>query len=246
MSHDDYIKLPRLHVHQELHENAKISLSSAQAHYLKNVLRRNEGDRLLLFNGRDGEWLAALTALGKKEAVAVPEKCLRPQPAPQGETHLIFTPIKKARLDFLIEKAVELGATHLHPLITARTEVRHINEERVQAQMIEAAEQCERLAVPRLSRPVSLAALPGSWDRAIPVYACIERRDAPQLKDCDIPDKAAFLIGPEGGFSPEEIAMIEKMPFSKPVSLGETVYRAETAALICLIAGRQHSKIYEK
>lgn len=200
-------------------------------------MRRQQGDALRLFNGRDGEWLTTLTAVDKKRAEATPSQCLRPQPPRSREIHLLFAPIKKARMDFLIEKAAELGATHLHPVITSHTEVRQLNEERLRAQLAEAAEQCERLDVPALAPAQKLAALPANWDAAIPVYACIERDETlPLLQSRSLPDKAAFLIGPEGGFAPDEIEMLAKMPFIRPVSLGPVIYRAETTALICLIA----------
>lgn len=239
MSANEYIKLPRLYVDQDLSADTPVSFTADQAHYLKNVMRRQPGDRLRLFNGRSGEWLAALTTADKKQATARLEKQLLPQP-PQGrETHLLFAPIKKARMDFLIEKAVELGATHLHPVITQYTEVRQVNEERLRAQIVEAAEQCERLSVPALAPAKKLATLVSGWDKAIPVHACIERaEDAPLLQDCALGERAAFLIGPEGGFAPEEIEMLRRIPAVRPVSLGSSIYRAETAALICLAAVR--------
>jgi len=197
-------------------------------------MRRKPGDQLRLFNGRDGEWLATLETLDKKAAIAVPVRLLRPQPQQNRQVHLLFAPLKKARMDILIEKATELGVTHLHPVLTRNTEVRQINEDRLRAQIIEAAEQCERLDIPALVPIKDLTALAG-WDKTIPLYACIERREGlPLLHVCKFGDTMAFLIGPEGGFSEDEAEKLAALPFISAVSLGDTVYRAETAALVCL------------
>jgi 16S rRNA (uracil1498-N3)-methyltransferase len=234
MAKDDFIKLPRLYVDHELRGGAAIELSDAQAHYLRNVLRRGAGDEVRLFNSGDGEWLAELD-ISKKSAIARLHRQLKKQPDERKETHLLFAPIKKDAMDFLIEKAVELGVTHLHPVLTQNTEVRRVNEERLRAQIIEAAEQCERLTIPALGAVASFSDISSRWNSEIKLYACIERREADPL-DGPFSEKSAFLIGPEGGFTEEEIEKLGKLSFVVPVSLGESILRAETAALFCLSA----------
>ncbi len=234
MAKDDFIKLPRLYVDHELSDGATIELSTQQAHYLRNVLRRATGDEVRLFNGRDGEWLGVLD-ISKKSATARPCKRLKSQPEEKTETHLLFAPIKKGAMDFLIEKAVELGVTHLHPVLTQNTEVRQVNEERLRAQIVEAVEQCERLTIPTLAAVTSLSDIGSHWNPAIKLYACIERRESSPLGG-PFSEKSAFLIGPEGGFTKEEKEKLGKLSFVIPVTLGESILRAETAALFCLSA----------
>ncbi len=235
MSKEDYIKLPRLYVDQELKENTIVSFNSDQAHYLKNVMRRKNGDCLRLFNGRDGEWVVLLTTLEKKRAEGVPDKQLYAQPEKTNEVHLIFTPIKKARMDFLIEKAVELGVTHLHPILTQNTETRKINTSRVRQQIIEAAEQCERLAIPVFYDLENLENTLNAPDIKT-LYACIERSKAPKISKVTIEKNTAVLIGPEGGFTKEEKEMLGRHNKILPVSLGDYILRSETAALYALSA----------
>lgn len=221
-------KLPRLYVANALESGADILLDAAQGHYLRSVMRLGAGAQIRLFNGRDGEFLAELQEIGKRGAGARIGECIRPQTPLSRRIHLIFAPIKKARLDILTEKAVELGATDLHPVISARTENRKFNPEKLEAQIVEALEQCERLHKPILHAGVALPALLKNW-KGPDILACIERADAAPLakQKGDI----ALLIGPEGGFTPDEIAAISASPACTPVSLGEAVLRAETAAL---------------
>ncbi len=226
-------KYPRLFVEQELGAGKDVILSSTHAHYLKNVLRQSEGMKLRLFNGKNGEWLADIRALGKKEGMAAPVEQLRPQPPAPHKKALYFCPIKKHRMDFLIEKAVELGATDLHPIVSDRTEIRKINKERLQAQIIEAAEQCERLTLPKL---YPLTPLSEVIQKREPLYACLERlaADTPPLNRMELSPDRAFLIGPVGGFTPEETEMLSNATHITPVSLGDHILRAETAAIMCL------------
>jgi 16S rRNA (uracil1498-N3)-methyltransferase len=234
MAKEDFIKLPRLYVDHELSDGGEIELSPPQTHYLRNVLRRGTADDVRVFNGRDGEWLAALD-FGKKSVTARLRDHLKLQPPEKTETHLLFAPIKKDAMDFLIEKAVELGVTHLHPVLTQNTEVRRVNEDRVRTQIIEAAEQCERLTIPTLAAITSLSDIGSRWNSEINLYACIERRAANPLTG-PFSKKTAFLIGPEGGFTEEEKEKLGKLKFVVPVNLGESILRAETAALLCLSA----------
>lgn len=227
-------KTPRLYVEAALKKGEITPLSPALAHYLRNVLRQGEGDTLRLFNGRDGEWRATLTAIDKKSARAVPQEQIAGQPDNAPRIHLLFAPIKKTRLEWLIEKAVELGATDLHPVLTQNTEMRHLNTERLVAQIIGAAEQCERLDVPALHPLRSLDEALQDWDKTIPLYAALERADMPLLSDMNTPAPCAVLIGPEGGFTAEEKDRLLANPAIQPVSLGPRILRAETAALYVL------------
>lgn len=236
MNEDKVIKLPRLYVDQELQPGTKVSFAPEQAHYLRNVLRRTPGDMVRIFNGRQGEWIVSLTELGKKSAEGALEQQWRPQPEQQPAIHLYFAPIKKARQDWLVEKAVELGATHLHPVITQNTEVRRVNEERMRQQILEAAEQCERMDVPVLEDMVSLADVLKNLDD-LTLLACLERDKAARLLGAaisEVPGAIGFLIGPEGGFTQEENVLISAASGVIPVSLGETVLRCETASTMTL------------
>lgn len=239
----EFIKLPRLYVEASLAASQVVPLSADQGHYLRNVLRRVVGDSVRLFNGRDGEWLADISVLDKKLCVVTPSQCLKPQPELKRRVALYFAPIKKARLDWLIEKAVELGATDLHPVLTQFTELRVLNEDRLHAQIIEASEQCERLDLPRLHSMIKLQEI------SAPVLACLEREgNCPSLQEILPPSQGgrtkeggieniptlSVLIGPEGGFSADESAWLKKSPFVTCVSLGDTILRAETASIYAL------------
>ncbi|MGH1374829.1 MAG: RsmE family RNA methyltransferase [Alphaproteobacteria bacterium] len=231
---DHIYKYPRLYLNAPFAKNAKISLREEHIHYLRNVLRKGNGDELRLFNGVDGEWLGALDDLGKKKGSVVLGECFKEQPTSGAELHLFFSPIKKQRMDFLIEKAVELGVSGLHPVLMNRTESRKVNENRIHMQIIEAAEQCERMDVPVLY-PMQLLSdiLVSEYD--YPIYACVERNEASCVMAQNSYNKGAgFIIGPEGGFDPQECMMIEQSKYVRSLYLGDTILRAETAALTCL------------
>ena len=224
---------PRIFVPDALNNGKTINLSAAHAHYFKNVLRRQDGNYIRIFNAKDGEWVATLQNLTKKSGEAALQSQSRPQPNNTYKTALYFAPIKKSRMDILIEKAVELGVTDLIPVITARTENRKFKAERIQSQILEAAEQCERLSIPKLHKTIPIKALP--TDNTI--HACIERNETREQSPhiSTIKDKnLAFFIGPEGGFSDDEINTTLKKPNIMPISLGERIYRAETASILCL------------
>lgn len=236
MNKDDAFKLPRLYVEADLSLGADIPLSAEQAHYFKTVLRRQDGDKIRIFNGRDGEWLCALDRLGKKSGYAVAREQLKAQPDPGQGVHLYFAPIKKSRMDWLVEKAVELGATDLHPVITQNTEIRDIRTERVAQQIAEAAEQCERLDQPRLHDPIKLHDIPGTLAPDTLFLAAIERGPTTPIHQAiNTKHKIAVLIGPEGGFTTAEIEWITDQA-TTPVSLGPRILRCETAVCVALTA----------
>ncbi len=207
-----------------------IILPEEQSHYLKNVLRREVGDYIRLFNQEDGEWVGSITALQKKHIIIHIDKQSRLPQILSHEIHLIFSPLKKDRMDMLIEKSVELGVTHLHPVLFARSIVREIKSERVKAQIIEAAEQCERLSIPHLAPLKEFKKGLNEWNTDIPLFAAIERTDVIKLSDVTPKsDKMALCIGPEGGITPEEIEILGTKKYVTPVSLGDNILRAETA-----------------
>lgn len=228
----DITKSPRVYVPQDLTEGLGLMLEESIHHYLKNVMRVPEGGVARIFNGRDGEFIARIEQSGKKSTHVTIENKLRAQKIPQHKTHLLFAPIKKERMDWLVEKAVELGATDLHIVLTQNTDIRKVNEERMKAQIIEAAEQCERLDIPALQAPLDLWKALGAWNKDITIMAAIERMDSEPL--CKLDGDRAILIGPSGGFDEEEKTRLSGMPFIKPVSLGENILRSETAAIAAL------------
>ena len=233
-AHDYDFRLPRLFVEDALQQNIILPLTQEQTHYLKTVMRRPDGAKLRVFNGRDGEWGGVLAYEGKKTATLTLETQLRTQTPRTPLLHLIFAPIKKDRMDFMIEKAVELGACALHPVLTQYTSIRDINPERVTRQIGEAAEQSERLDLPELGKLSSLKDFARAWNTAIPVFAAFERFDAPLIGQSDLPTEAGLLIGPEGGWSDEERDFLLTLPFIRPVSLGTQILRSETAAIFGL------------
>ncbi len=222
---------PRIYQDLPLENQGEITLTSEASHYLKNVLRKKEGDEVRIFNGREGEYLATLSTIGKKTATAILGECIAQQPTHIEHIHLLFAPIKKARMDILIEKAVELGVTDFHPVITDRTEYRKLNKTRITAQIIEAAEQCERLNIPTLHPIQTLDQKLRSWGS--PLLWAAERYDAPHLSTIT-GNNYAFLIGPAGGFTPQECEKLKRHDQVTPISLGRAVYRSETAAMLCL------------
>ena len=214
-------------------------MTPEQAHYLRNVLRSQVGDYVRVFNGREGEWLCSILELGKKTGIFEIREQIREQVDPEFSAHLIFAPIKKQRMDVLIEKAVELGVTHLHPVLTNRTENRRFNVGRTQAHIIEAAEQCERMDVPVLSDALGFHEFVLSWQGKT-ILACVEREGAPHLSTLLAKEDTVFLIGPEGGFDDDEMHTIRHADCMQAVSLGEEILRAETAGIFCLSALKLH------
>ena len=230
----------RLFVADPLTAGTGLALAVAQAHYLRNVLRLKAGDAVSLFNGRDGEWRAVITALGRSDCAVAVESCTRPQ-APEPDIWLLFAPVKRGPLDFLVQKAVELGAASLRPVMTRYTDVNRVNIDRLRLNAVEAAEQCGRLTVPTIAPPQPLAEALAAWPAGRRLLACAESGPAPPIaavlaaaRSRTAPAGWALLAGPEGGFAPEELDALGKLPFVTRVGLGPRILRAETAALAAL------------
>lgn len=220
--------LPRLYVEQTLSEGLTLALDGPQANYLGAVMRLRTGDQVKLFDDRTGEWLAEIVDAGKKRVrLAVCVRLREREVVP--DLWLLFAPIKRGRIDWLFEKATELGVARLDPVITRRTIVDRLNLERLRAHAIEAAEQCERTALPELGEPRKLEALLADWPSERSLLFADEQGGQPIATASGAP--AAILIGPEGGFTDEERAAIRAVPQAHPVSLGPRILRADTAAL---------------
>jgi 16S rRNA (uracil1498-N3)-methyltransferase len=242
---------PRLYVEDDLSSGAPITLGTKQAHYLRNVLRLKSDDIVLLFNGRDGEWQAALSAAGKAAKLTVQEQ-VRPQ-TPSADLHLVFAPLKHERLDYMVQKAVEMGVSRLQPVVTQHTQVSRVNSERMQANAIEAAEQCGILTIPAISAPMSFARMLAARvpdrllvfcdenaDLSNPVSGLTAARVSPPVLPL-MPastntgaEPMAVLIGPEGGFAENERAALLKQPNTVRLSLGPRILRSDTAAVAAL------------
>ena len=214
--------LPRLFVDQPLAEGAEVRVEGGQAHYLTGVMRLKAGAQVKLFDDRTGEWLAEIAYLGKRDLILRVEAQLRPREA-APDLWLLAAPIKKGRIDWVAEKACELGVALFRPVLTRRTVV-----DRLRAHMIEAAEQCGRTALPVLREPIKLEALLKEWPTERALLFADEGGGLPML-DVAKPGPAAILIGPEGGFASEERAAIRALPQAIGISLGPRILRADTA-----------------
>ena len=227
----------RLHVEGDLAEGAEIACSAEQSNYLRNVLRLEAGSRLLVFNGRDGEWQASLQLKGKRDAFLLIGARSRPQTGGPDIDYL-FAPLKRSRLDYMVQKATEMGVARLRPIITERTIAERVNLERMRANAIEAAEQCGVLRVPEVLPPEKLMGLLSKWraDRAI-VFCdedAIEHDPIKALGAIPRGTPLAVLIGPEGGFSDAERAAIKATGAAHVIGLGPRIMRADTAAVAAL------------
>lgn len=230
----------RLFVEADLAAGGEAPLDEAQVHYLRHVLRRPDGAPLLLFNGRDGEWRGTLSARGKKAAVAEVGECTREQ-MPEPDVWLCFAPVKRARIDYIAEKATELGVSRLQPVVTRHTAVERVNVERLRANAVEAAEQTERLTVPEVGEPVDLGKLLDGWPAERRLMMCDETGGGPPIAEAllHLDDAAraapwAIVIGPEGGFADVELQALRRIKDVTSVGLGPRILRADTAALAAL------------
>lgn len=229
-------RTPRLYVPGDLAAGGEATPSEAGIHYLRNVLRLPAGAEVQVFNGRDGEWLTRLAAVSKREIRLEILHSLRPQP-PASPLHYAFAPIKHARLDFVVEKAVELGAGRITPVITQHTQVTRVNVERMRANVIEAAEQCGVLALPETEEAVSFAEWLAALDSRRAVIFCDEDAEvADPLRALREAPAAplTLIVGPEGGFHPKEREALMARSNVIRLSLGPRILRADTAAIAAL------------
>lgn len=235
----------RLYVDNELKCGRELLLDGNSGHYLVNVMRIKAGEQVTLFNGRAGDWLAEVIKVGKGKATVIVRENITSQ-VREPDLWYLFAPIKKARLDYMVQKATEMGVSLLWPVLTERTNLDRLKEDKIRLNAIEAAEQCERMTVPVVNPLIKLEQLLAEWpeDRlimfcdeeggadqnAFPVGKAIDEVNAWQAR----PEKWAILIGPEGGFSPEERALIRQQPHVVPVTLGPRILRADTAAVAAI------------
>lgn len=226
----------RLYVEADLSAAASVGVSTDQAHYLQHVMRLKKGDTLALFNGRDGEWLAAIEGFGKGWAsLTVAER--RREQVEEPDVWLVFAPIKGARIDFVAEKATELGISALWPVFTRRTVVSRVNEERLFANAVQAAEQCERLSVPAVRPAAPLDKALAQWPAERRLLVLDETGTGTPIAGAlaALPaGPTAVLTGPEGGFTQSELDDLRRLPFVTFIGLGPRILRADTAALAAL------------
>jgi 16S rRNA (uracil1498-N3)-methyltransferase len=229
-------RMQRLFVSADLRAGAKVQAGAAQSHYLANVLRMAEGAELLIFNGRDGEWLARVAAKSRKAVELVAVEQTRAQP-PHPDLVYCFAPLKQGRLDYLVQKAVEMGAGVLQPVVTQHTQVARLGMDRIEANAIEAAEQCGILAIPKVREAVKLDRLLASWEADRRLIFCDEdsstNNPLPALGSIT-ERKLGLLVGPEGGFSDDERRQLRALPFVSAIPLGPRILRADTAAVAAL------------
>lgn len=226
----------RLFVEQRLDTGAVLEVNPAHANYLLNVLRKGEGDDVLLFDGLTGEWRAVIREAGKRSCqLEVLDRTRGQEAGP--DLHYLFAPVKRARLDFMVEKATELGVAAIRPVMTRRTNAARVKLERMRANAIEAAEQCGVLRVPEICEPEKLEKLMQAWPPERRIIYCDEEAGVSSpveaLAACS-PGPLAVLIGPEGGFEPQEREMLRASPFVTSISLGPRIMRADTAAIAAL------------
>jgi 16S rRNA (uracil1498-N3)-methyltransferase len=235
-------RTPRLYVAMPLVEGASIALDAGQANYLGNVLRLKTGDSVLVFNGRDGEWRGALASAGKRRLALTIEGRTRTQ-TDALDLHYLFAPLKHARLDYMAQKAVEMGASRLQPILTRHAQVARVNLERMRANAIEAAEQCGILTLPDIGAPVTFDRMLTERDPARLLVFCDEEAEVKdpvaalaQARGAGPPGAMplAVLVGPEGGFAPEERSALLALPNTVRLALGPRILRADTAAVAAL------------
>ncbi|CAN7179617.1 16S rRNA (uracil(1498)-N(3))-methyltransferase [Rhizobium sp. LjRoot258] len=229
-------RMQRLFVEAALAAGATVETTADHFNYLANVLRMAEGAELLVFNGRDGEWKARLSFPTRKRIVLIAEEQTRPQPAP-SDLHYLFAPLKVGRLDYLVQKAVEMGAGVLRPVMTQHVQGKITNRDKLKANVIEAAEQCGILDIPDVAEPVKLFDLLDTWPGERRIIYCDEgdagQNPLPLLSGIS-ERKLALLVGPEGGFSEEERARLRSLDFITAIPLGPRILRADTAAVAAM------------
>jgi len=229
-------RLQRLFVDTPLSIETRHELSSEQFNYLANVLRLEAGAKVLVFNGRDGEWLAEITFPSRKKIVLEPIEQTRPQP-PTSDLHYLFAPLKIGRLDYLVQKAVEMGSGLMQPVMTQHVQGKITNLDRLRANVTEAAEQCGILSIPEVGEPRKLTEILERWPADRRIIFCDEgdegQNPLPILAKVT-EKKLALLVGPEGGFSEEERALLRSLPFVTAIPLGPRILRADTAAVAAL------------
>jgi len=227
---------PRLYVERRLGPGGAVELETGQAHYLRVVLRLGGGAEVVGFNAIDGEWLCRIGEVGKSRVRLSVERQVRvPEPGP--DLWLLFAPIKRGRLDWLVEKGTELGVSAMLPVWTARTQSERLNLERLRAHAVQAAEQSERLSVPELWSPATLDRLLAAWPTERHLIVCDESGAGEPIGKAAArltPGPVAILVGPEGGFDQTELDALDKLSFVTRIGLGPRVLRAETAALAAL------------
>lgn len=228
--------LTRLYVDTPLAAGATFDLSQPQSHLIANVLRAKSGDALRLFNGSEGEWRAVVANIAKRTVTLTVESRTRNQDH-VPDLWLLLAPIKKTPLDYIVQKATELGVARIQPVITRRTIVERVNIDRMRANVVEAAEQSERLSVPTIVEPVPLERAIRDWETSRQLMFCDEAGDAKPAASALaslLKSPWAILTGPEGGFEPVERDMLRRQSFVTPVSLGPRILRADTAALAAI------------
>lgn len=224
----------RLHLPHDLAAGAVLDLDEGQSRYLSAVMRLAVGDEVAVFNGRDGEWRARLSSVGKRAVSLEAVEQTKSQTA-SPDLDLVIALVKRAPLEYIAEKATELGVRRIRPVITERTNADHTRVDRLRAIAVEAAEQTGRLDVPQVEEPQKLERRIADWDAGRRLLFCDEAGDAqPVLQAVDAPGPWAVLIGPEGGFSPREREMLRGLAFATPATLGPRILRADTAAITAL------------
>jgi 16S rRNA (uracil1498-N3)-methyltransferase len=242
---------PRLFVAAPLRSGATVALDAGQGHYLTGVLRLQAGDPVLVFNGKDGEWQGRLAGTGKRTELGIGNQ-MRPQ-GPAGDLHYLFAPLKRARLDYMVQKAVEMGVSRLQPVMTQHTQAERVNLERMHANAVEAAEQCGILGIPEIMAPVALDRAVAALEPGRHLVFCDENAPAADplaVLEQDLAQRGyggagmqasrptgvplAVLIGPEGGFDEAERALLRQRPHTSRISLGPRILRADTAAVAAL------------
>ncbi|MPZ58235.1 MAG: 16S rRNA (uracil(1498)-N(3))-methyltransferase [Rhizobiales bacterium] len=231
---------PRLYVAAPLAAGATVALDREQANYLANVLRLRPGDSVLVFNGRDGEWRSTVTLAGRRNVTVTVADQTRMQPA-VDDLHLLFAPLKHARLDYMVQKAVEMGVSRLQPVMTQHVQVTRVNLDRMRANAVEAAEQCGILALPEIAAPLGLHAAVAAFDPARLMIFCdedAEVREPVAALSAAVTGRGAMplavCIGPEGGFAEAERATLLRLPNVVRLALGPRILRADTAAVAAL------------